>query len=222
MTTQLGTIERQLTLKTPDIPRSKTRKAPKRTTKLVVSSSFQASESLPIPQPCTGNCKCHCHRTSTLVTPDWVRSAVGSLALQYNGVVSLNLKACNVATCHSGGKRSARANYMFPPWLLRRGLFVSMAWDSLTNRGASLHLMVPTLMGRHLYSAGVYRAFRTGDIKWIRERVVGSELSPTTVDDSGAGILSVWAMFLAKNWTTSDGNTRWLFDLEPSRRFGSF
>lgn len=171
MGTRLETIERQLTLKTTDVPKSKAGKAPERSKRSPVSSAFQSLESFRMPQACTGDCKCHCHRTSTLLTPEWVRSAVGSLVLQYNGVVSLKLNACNVENCHSGGKRSARANYMFPPWLLRRGLFVSMAWDSLTNRGASLHLMVPTLMDRNFYSPGLFRAIRRGDTDWIREKV---------------------------------------------------
>ncbi|KAK0750894.1 hypothetical protein B0T18DRAFT_58311 [Schizothecium vesticola] len=172
MTTRLETIERQLTLKTLDIPNSKSRKAPKRTTESTVSNSLQASESFLIPQTCTRDCKCQCHRTSTLLTPHWIRSAVGSLALEYNGVVSFNLKACSVATCHSGGKRLARANYMFPPWLLRRGLFVSMAWDSLTNRGASLHLMVPTLLDGDLHApdclepSGLGTPIRYGRKSW--------------------------------------------------------
>lgn len=67
---------------------------------------------------------------------------------------------------------------MFPPWALRRGLFVSMAWDSLTNRGASLHLMVPTLMSSDLYFPALLRAMKSGDTKWIRERGMESKLLP--------------------------------------------
>lgn len=200
MTTRLETIERQLILKTPDIPSPKARGPPERSsTKPIGSSPFQTSESFRIPRACTRDCRCQCHETSTLATPRWVRSAVGSLILQYNGVVSFNLKACSVTTCHSGGKRSARANYMFPPWALRRGLFVSMAWDSLTNRGASLHLMVPTLMSSDLFFPALLRAVRIGDTKWIRERVMESKLSPTTVDDDGTGILVVRTLFAIKS-----------------------
>jgi hypothetical protein len=88
---------------------------------------------------------------------------------------------------------------MFPPWLLRRGLFVSMAWGSLTNRGASLHLMVPTLMSRGFYAPALFRAIRIGDTKWIRERVMESKLSPTTINLQGSGILSVRTVFPIKS-----------------------
>lgn len=88
---------------------------------------------------------------------------------------------------------------MFPPWALRRGLFISMAWDSLTNRGASLHLMVPTLMSSDLFFPALLRAVRIGDTKWIRERVMESKLSPTTVDDDGTGILVVRTLFPIKS-----------------------
>ena len=87
---------------------------------------------------------------------------------------------------------------MFPPWLLRRGLFVSMAWDSLTNRGASLHLMVPTLMGRDVSSSGLVIAIMVGDTQWVRDRVTESKLSPTTVSSQGTGILFVRTLFIIK------------------------
>ncbi|KAK1831294.1 hypothetical protein QBC39DRAFT_351566, partial [Podospora conica] len=186
MTTRLETIERRLTSRTSNPRNSKSRKPPERA--IAKSPLPQASQDLHL--PCTRDCKCHCHRTSKLHTPQWVRPAVGSLVLQYNGAISLNVNACNIGTCHSGGRRSARANYMFPPWLLRRGLFVSMAFDSLTNRGASLHIMVPTLLRRDMYSVGLWRAVRMGDTKWVQQRVMESKICPTTVDESGSGILS--------------------------------
>lgn len=91
MTTRLETIERQLILKTPDIPSPKARGPPERSSRKPIGSSpFQASESFRIPRACTRDCRCQCHETSTLATPRWVRSAVGSLILQYNGVFSFN------------------------------------------------------------------------------------------------------------------------------------
>ena len=157
---------------------------------------FQAS--LRPPSSCSRYCKCQCHRTSTIRTPQWARQVVGSLLLQYNGAVSLNPKACDSTTCHSGGARSAKLNYMFPTWLLQQGLFISLGWDALTNRGASLYLKVPTLLSKEIIVAGLWRAVHSGDVEWLREMVMESKLLPTSIDgDDGRGVLAVRSLIIS-------------------------
>jgi hypothetical protein len=77
--------------------------------------------------------------------------------------------------------------YSFPEWLLRRAVFLSAGWGSLTNVGASLHLSVPRIWEPE----GIIRAINEGYSDCVWEKVASRELLPTDVTVYGVGYLAV-------------------------------
>jgi hypothetical protein len=139
-------------------------------------------------QACARYCRCQCHRMTTVRMPPWIRSLSGSLVLQYSGAVAFRANACDVVACHSNGRRLASIGCTFPAWLFIRAISVSVAWSSLTNAGASLHLMMPTQMRPNL---SIWRAMHSHDLAWLSNKIENKELLPTNIDGSGDGVLQV-------------------------------
>ncbi|KAK0712109.1 ankyrin repeat-containing domain protein [Lasiosphaeris hirsuta] len=132
------------------------------------------------------HCKCQCHRTSTVASPSWAKPLIGSLILRYNGAVVFGPRHCDVRTCKTGGRRSMTISYVFPTWLLGRAVSVSAGWDSLTNMGAWLHLVVPRVTS----PPGLWRAVMYGDLAWLRQKIVSKDFLPTDIEATGEGFLS--------------------------------
>ncbi|KAI1408719.1 ankyrin [Hypoxylon sp. FL1857] len=142
---------------------------------------FQAS----LIQECPSFCACNCHRPSQSRSPDWLRSRIGSLFLQYNAVPLLRRPRCDVTTCRLKSNSSFRLNYAFPRWLLARQVEFAISWSSITGAGSSLHLAIPrvTNLGEAFF------AIRRSDIRWLRVNVAKKLIFPTDVNEDGESLL---------------------------------
>jgi len=138
-------------------------------------------------QPCSRYCKCQCHTVSTFQSPWWTRSLVGSLFVQYNGTAVLRANPCNVTACRAGGKGAVAIGYSFPSWVIYRALSISACWSSLTNSGASLHLMVP----RIIHLPALWGAVIHNDTGWLWQMIMDQQLRPNDIQITGEGILTV-------------------------------
>ncbi len=95
-------------------------------------------------QQCARYCACQCHSTSSVRTPSWAQTIIGSMVLRYNGAVTVGGNICNKQDCLSGSSRSVRVGCTFPKWLLATcAVSLSASWGSPTNVGASLYITVP-------------------------------------------------------------------------------
>jgi len=136
---------------------------------------------------CSRYCKCQCHTIFTFQTPSWTRPLIGSLLVWYNGTAIPGANPCNVAACRVGGKRAVTVAYSSPDWIFHRALSISAGWNSLTNSGASLHLMLPRMI--HLPS--LWDAVTHSDTRWLQQMIVDQQLRPSDVQRTGEGILTV-------------------------------
>ncbi|KAK3391138.1 hypothetical protein B0H63DRAFT_132580 [Podospora didyma] len=181
--TRLADLEAQLSIAVPHRPGapfiSMPSAIPTDTSRIHIQASFR--------QPCGRYCKCQCHGTSTLRTPSWTRSLIGSLVVHYNsGTAILGKSSCDVSACRAGGRGSINIYYTFPNWLLGRAISISSDWGCLTNVGASLHVLVP----RVIEPLGLWRAVMYSDFTWLRHKITSKEFMPTDVEVTGEGFLS--------------------------------
>ena len=68
----------------------------------------------------------------------------GRLFLRYNSVPPASKPPCNFSRYQNNGLTSLHANYLFPAWLLRRGLSLSMYWDFVSR--ISIQLSLPRIL----------------------------------------------------------------------------
>lgn len=147
---------------------------------------------------CTPSCMCQCHRGSQIGMPDLLTSILGSILISYHGIPYWRPRTCNHPRCQRKSPTQVRLNYMFPRWMLRKGIHVSLSWGSVTGSGVSLHLTVPRIIcGDHL----VWRAIASGNLSWLQSKVEANEIFLTDVDPDGESLLMVSIVIDSPHWT---------------------
>lgn len=70
---------------------------------------------------CSASCRCQCHRTTSLKSPQWMKSFIGLLFVGYSGTpLSFRQKPCNEISCQQQNYSILSVNYFFPSWFLHR------------------------------------------------------------------------------------------------------
>ncbi|KAK3318752.1 hypothetical protein B0H66DRAFT_558129 [Apodospora peruviana] len=136
-------------------------------------------------QRCPYGCNCQCHKRSTVQAPSWLRPIMGAFSVNYNSIPILSPRPCNLASCRSNSKTSIHLQYYFPSWLLARGMLLAISWSSLTGEGASLHLRIPVVIGRHR----VWHYIAHDKVSQIQDLLVKQKISPNSVDERGQSLL---------------------------------
>ncbi|KAK2776808.1 hypothetical protein CKAH01_03300 [Colletotrichum kahawae] len=136
-------------------------------------------------QVCSPYCKCQCHLPSSVRTPTWVRSVLGSLFFEYNDMPLLMPRKCDDSGCRNHS--SLRLIYVFPKWFVSRAVFLTTSWGSLTGLGSSLYLQVPRVVPSVQMLSAVYNS----DIDWIKRGISNSTVLPTDVDETGNSLLMI-------------------------------
>lgn len=106
---------------------------------------------------CPPNCRCQCHATSHVRSPAWVKTALGSLMVDYRSLPLVGLSRCNMPLCKSVSGTSLRIQYCFPRWAVARAVQMSMSWDSLNDNGASIFIKIPRIINGLEWLNSIYQ-----------------------------------------------------------------
>lgn len=145
---------------------------------------------------CNPSCMCQCHKGSQTGTPAFLSSVLGSVLIWYNGIPYWKPRTCNHPKCQRKSPTQVRLNYLFPPWMLRKGIHVSLSWGSVTGSGASLHLAVPRVIGSN---NGVWEAIMLKKLPWLRAMVRARKIFPTDVGPDGLSLLMVSVIIISRH-----------------------
>jgi hypothetical protein len=138
---------------------------------------------------CKASCTCQCHRSSRTGTPGLLSSLVGKLLLWYNGIPGLRPRTCDHPMCRRRSPSQVHLSYLFPRWMLQRGLSVSLSWGSIAgSSGASLHYTVPRIIAD---DHPVWNAIAMDKKDWLQNKLAAKEVLPTDIDCDGQSLLMV-------------------------------
>lgn len=137
---------------------------------------------------CDVTCNCQCHKTSAIGSPHMLSGILGKLLIAYNSIPSWRARTCDHPKCRRHSPGRFNLTYMFPRWMLRRGLAFYLSWDSVTGVGADIYLAIPRVVAD---DAWVWRAINTSNIAWLQKRMARKEVFPTEVGENGESLLMV-------------------------------
>ncbi|KAM7210895.1 Ankyrin repeat-containing domain protein [Rhypophila decipiens] len=151
-----------------------------------------------VPQRCRLQCRCRCHshKRSNMQTPRWLQPIMGAFIVNYNSIPILDLRSCNVNSCHSG-RSSFSLVYYFPKWVIARGIHVTTSWSSLIGAGASLHLHVPIVIDDN-HDIWVY--IRINDVNYLRGCIERRNIPSSAVDSYGEPLLLLCLAIRNRSW----------------------
>ncbi|KAH6885408.1 ankyrin repeat-containing domain protein [Thelonectria olida] len=134
---------------------------------------------------CSATCRCQCHKSSSIASPGYLHSVLGTFFLSYNTFPLCGIITCDFAGCTTTSNSKVRFYYHLPTWLFSRAILFSASWSSLTGVGASLHLKLP----RTIPSCDpIWEALRRADINRIRQRFATKLNSPTDISSDGMSL----------------------------------
>ena len=87
---------------------------------------------------CNVNCRCACHKKSSLKSPKFLMTLLGSIMVGYNAIPGL-AQRCNDSSC-KGHSTNITYTYTFPEWFVSRVLYFNFKNEQL--RGPELCLRV--------------------------------------------------------------------------------
>jgi hypothetical protein len=105
---------------------------------LSLDGHFYIRTSLNPEANCAATCGCHCHKVSTVQTPQWASALIGALFFGYSGIPVLNHQSCNERMCNREDRCLIMLRYYFPPWLWNRMVWVRARWRPLDGHLLSL------------------------------------------------------------------------------------
>lgn len=136
---------------------------------------------------CNASCTCQCHKSSTTGTPALLSSLVGKLLLSYNGIPGWRPRACNHPMCQRKSPSQVHLSYLFPRWMLQRGVSFSLSWSSsIAGSSVSLHYAVPRVISDH---HPVWFAIETGNKAWLQNKLAAKKVFPTDINETGISLL---------------------------------
>ncbi|KAH8905219.1 ankyrin [Coniochaeta sp. PMI_546] len=135
---------------------------------------------------CKITCNCQCHKTVAVGSPPMLSGILGKLLIGYNSIPSWKTRTCDHPKCRQNSSSRLQLTYLFPLWMLQRGLAISLSWDSLTGVGADIHIAMPRVVAS---DDSVWLAVHTDDVSWLQSRVAQKKVLPTDIDEDGLSLL---------------------------------
>ena len=133
-------------------------------------------------------CPCRCHLRTPLETPRWLRDLCGYLFTSHIAVPCLSRRSCNLPTCKRSGSNALQVSYMFPAWIMRRMLVLSMTWKDLSGQGASWTIRMPRVVP---YYASIWESIRSNRGLAVRNLLADFRSSPFDIRHDGTTLLYV-------------------------------
>lgn len=138
---------------------------------------------------CNVSCTCQCHKSSMTGTPSLLSSLLGTLLLSYNGIPGWRPRTCNHPMCLRKSPSQVHLSYLFPRWMLQRGLSFALSWSSsIAGSSASLHYTVPRIIA---HNHPVWAAIISDNTAWLQNKLTAKEIFPTDIDFLGQSLLMV-------------------------------
>ncbi|KAJ5715056.1 fibronectin type 3 and ankyrin repeat domains protein [Penicillium malachiteum] len=151
------------------------------------SSLFCITTSLAI-EKCEPFCSCQCHIRTSIQSPSWARSILGSFVLHTNSNILVDRRPCNYRRCKRNGEASTRFTFYAPSWLLRRAVSVTASKGAgLDPASFSMFLKVPHVLPAN---AEILKAIEYADTEKIKAMLLNRMISPHDIDESGLSLLS--------------------------------
>ncbi|KAJ5697369.1 fibronectin type 3 and ankyrin repeat domains protein [Penicillium malachiteum] len=150
-------------------------------------SLFCITTSLAI-EKCEAFCACQCHVRTSIQSPSWARSVLGSFVLHSNATILLDRRPCNYRRCKRSGDANTRFTFYAPSWLLKRAVSVSASRAAgLDAASFSMFLKVPHVLPSN---AEILKAIEYADTERIKDMLLNRAISPHDIDESGLSLLS--------------------------------
>ncbi|KAJ5629917.1 fibronectin type 3 and ankyrin repeat domains protein [Penicillium herquei] len=150
-------------------------------------SLFCITTSLAI-EKCEAFCACQCHVRSSIQSPSWARSVLGSFVLHTNATILLDRRPCNYRRCKRSGDANTRFTFYAPSWLLKRAVSISASRAAgLDAASFSMFLKVPHVLPSN---AEILKAIEYADTERIKDMLLNRAISPHDIDESGLSLLS--------------------------------
>lgn len=137
---------------------------------------------------CDYLCACRCHIRTPLETPRWLRDLCGHLFANHIAMPWLSRRSCSLPSCKQSSHGALRVSYIFPTWLMRRMLVLSMAWKDISGPGATWTIRMPRIVS---YYAPIWESIRFDRGLAVRELLRTSKSSPFDVRQDGTTLLYV-------------------------------
>ena len=142
---------------------------------------------------CDYLCACRCHIRTPLETPRWLRDLCGYLFISHIAIPWLSRCCCSLPTCKQSDHGALRVSYVFPSWLMRRMLILSMTWQDISGPGASWTIQMPRIVP---YYAPIWESIRFNRGLAVRELLKSFRCSPFDIRHDGTTLLYVRNPFL--------------------------
>lgn len=135
---------------------------------------------------CPPLCKCQCHKVQTSRSPDLLSGLIGRFMLSYKTVPIWGKPACTLHTCRRISKTSARLNYTFPSWMLKRAIHLSLSAVNTASLGIQIDFprIVP-------FESAVYWAIKEKSLVKLQYVFSIGDASPMDIDEEGYSLLLV-------------------------------
>lgn len=155
---------------------------------------------------CPPLCKCQCHKIQTSRSSDFMSGLIGRLVLSYNTVPLWGKPSCTLRTCQRMPKKSAKINYIFPSWLLKRALHISLSAANAASLG--LQIDFPRIVPYR--NSNVFCVVENNSLAGLKFLFVTGAGSPADVSEEGYSLLSVSGKTYNShgNTSTNSGNRR--------------
>ena len=135
---------------------------------------------------CLPYCKCACHNVRALRSARFLQNVIGALFIGYSGYPSQALQECTEACSVTKLSFQGHVYYIFPAWLFRKALMVTVSGKPLGNISLILSPR-PTISN----GAEIFRLVGLDDLNGIKDFMRLGLASPNDSDINGDSVLRV-------------------------------
>ncbi|KAF2653690.1 hypothetical protein K491DRAFT_508874 [Lophiostoma macrostomum CBS 122681] len=153
---------------------------PQSTHRAAISTDFNVTV-------CKKFCKCQCHVTARMQTPQWATLLIGQMAFYGNCSIFLNRRACNTKRCRKSGSTYMQLLYSTPSW--------ASDFFRLYVRGESLRGFAVSMLRLIPDGSLIWHVINRGDVQKMRRMLSQRLASPYDVNQYGGSLLAVCSVW---------------------------
>lgn len=185
----LQTVLQQLQLTSPEKEAGPPHQGPtarKDAARNTVPSTFRIQTSLR--RSCSELCMCHCHKSTNLNSPRWLKGVIGYVFIGYSGAPLARRRKCTEKACLKERQSSLKVSYFFPTWFMGRMLVFRDRYSPVD--GHSISVKTPRIVDTDANHPAVWAAVH-GNVESMRDLFARGLASQLDVDDLGQSLLKV-------------------------------
>lgn len=185
----LQTVLQQLQLTSPEKQAAPPHQGPtarKDAARNTVPSTFRIQTSLR--RSCSELCMCHCHKSTNLNSPRWLKGVIGYVFIAYSGAPLAKRRKCTEIACLKEHQSSLKVSYFFPTWFMGRMLVFRDHYSPVD--GHSISVKTPRIVDTDANHPAVWAAVH-GNVESMRDLFARGLASQLDVDDLGQSLLKI-------------------------------